>query len=125
MNNAYLTALSYRPLSEDGDMTMGLFPLTGLDAMNQALLTRLKLYDGEWWEEEDIEDALPMMTRMLGGPLTEENMAYLELMIVDRVRNTVGVTDVTDISSERIGRRYLFTCSVDTVYGETEVELEL
>ena len=117
----------YRRLDADGDMVMGQGPegfLTDLQAMDQTVATRLKALRGEWWEEDESE--LPFVTEILGMPQTEGNRALIELMIVDRITDTEGVTGVEDVRSEyRPGRTFHFSCGVNTVYGRTVAEVVL
>jgi hypothetical protein len=116
----------YRKLSETGDMALGQGEqgfVSGLAAMEQSIATRLKTFQGEWWEEDP--GALPMMTDILGLPQNEKNKAMIDLLIIARITDTVGVVSVHDVKSEYApGRKYIFSCKAKTTYGEAKVEVE-
>lgn len=120
----YETQLKYRRTDKDGDMTFGQGEQdfkTDLEAMAQVLKTRLAAAEDEWWEG-DI-GALPYFTDILGMASTEENRAAVDLMIINRIMDTVGVLGVSDVESFIENRHYRFNCKVQTVYGETTAEV--
>lgn len=89
--------------------------LTGLDAVAQAIKSRLLLLYKEWWEDQ--EDGLPLWERILGASGGEENRKAVDLIIRDRISNTTGVVAVTEYSSSYERRNYTFTATVETLYG--------
>lgn len=123
----YETSLIYRRTDEDGDMLFGLSPgvaFSGsLEAMSQVLKTRLAAVEGEWWEGD--YGALPYMADILGAYATDENREIIDLMVIERIMDTVGVISVSNVVSSIENRRYTFRCNVQTVYGETTAELNL
>lgn len=124
MNAQYETQLKYRQLDENGDMTFGAGEanvLDGLDAMRQALKTRLGAVRGEWWEGDD--GALPYFTEILGKRTTAANRQIIDLLIVERIMDTRGVVSVQNVESGFDGRRYHFRCTVNTVYGQLNQEV--
>lgn len=124
MNAQYATNLKYRKRDENGDYVFGHGDddfLYGLDAMAQVIRTRLGAMRGEWWEGD--ETALPYFDEILGAAATEQNKDAIDLMIIERIMDTVGVTGVSDIASSFVDRRYSFTCKVQTLYGETTAEV--
>lgn len=123
----YLYDMKYRPIDESGDMIIGdgAEYLTGLKAIRQALDTRLKTYKGEWWEGDD-DTALPLFTEIMGMLRTEANRERIDLLIIDRIIDTVGVLSVSNVESEYLaGRKYSFRCTVNTVYGSTTLGVSL
>ncbi len=125
MNAQYTTNLKYRRLDENGDMLFGSGDkdfLYGLDAMQQVIQTRLKAIRDEWWEGDPT--ALPWTTEVLGARITTFSKDKIDLMVIERLMDTVGVTSVSDIRSGFIDRRYTFRCKVHTVYGETTAAIE-
>lgn len=123
----YLYDMKYRPLDENGDMTLGegVNYLEGIDAIRQALDSRLRTYKGEWWEGDD-DSALPLFTEIMGLPRTEANREKIDLMVIDRIIDTVGVLAVTNVASEYTKeRKNSFRCTVNTVYGSTSLEVVL
>lgn len=120
----YATNLKYRKMDENGDYVFGHGDddfLYGLDAMAQVLRTRLGAMRGEWWEGDDT--ALPYFDGILGAAATEQNKDAIDLMVIERIMDTVGVTGVSEISSTIVNRHYSFFCKVQTVYGETIAEV--
>lgn len=115
--------LLYRRRTEQGDMTMGEEPLSGLDAMREAIMTRIGELMGAWWE--DGEDG-GTIREALSRPVSDENRQQIELMIIDQIQSTVGVTKVYDAESTFLkDRSYKFSCRVETVYGEITAEATL
>ena len=122
----YTTNLKYRKLDENGDMTFGHGDkdfLYGLDAMAQVVQTRLKAVRDEWWEGDPT--ALPWITEILGARLSAFQKERIDLMIVERLMDTVGINGVSNIESEFVNRKYTFRCTVQTVYGETTGEISM
>lgn len=120
MNAQYTTNLKYRKLDENGDMIFGHGEadfLTGLDAMGQVVQTRLKAVRDEWWEGDPT--ALPWITEILGARLSNYQKDRIDLMIIERLMDTVGINSVSDIESSFVNRKYTFSCKVQTAYGET------
>lgn len=124
MNATYETQLSYRLLDENGDMTFGAPSseiISGLDAMKQALKTRLAAVKGEWWEGD--RTAIPYLPDILGAVVTPRTKDTIDLMVINRIMDTIGVISVSEVNSSISNRRYHFSCNVQTVYGETIAEV--
>lgn len=121
MATQYTESIKYRKLDENGDYMFGKSNefLTGLEAMTQAIQTRLKVIKGEWWEGDNT--ALPFMSEIIGNVRTDKSQ--LDLMVIQRITDTIGVISVSDVQSSLVGRIYRFSCKVKTVYGETYVEV--
>lgn len=123
----YETQLRYRKVDENGDMVFGSTGDSGFldkaDAMAQVLKTRLAACEGEWWEEDP--GALPWYTDILGSMVTQGRVEEIDLMVIDRIMDTVGVNSVSNIESGVEGRHYHFTCTAHTVHGDVPVEVEV
>ena len=121
-NAKYTENLTYRKLDENGDYMIGVQGemLTGLQAIAQAIKTRLREIRGEWWEGGD-GTALPYFYGILGQKGITK--AALDLQVIARIMDTVGVINVFDIASTLVGRKYSFSCKVRTVYGTTTAEV--
>lgn len=118
------TDLIYRKLDDKGDMLLGIGDLAfvkNLDAITQAIYTRLRLLRGEWWERRG--EGLPLWQEILGQPRTETQRNMVDLLVIERINDTRGVTAVRDVDSFYTGRNYTFTCRVETIYGEANVEV--
>ena len=122
----YTTNLKYRKLDENGDMIFGHGDndfLYGLEAMAQVVQTRLKAIYQEWWEGD--ETALPWFTDILGARASSLKKDEVDLMVIERLMDTIGVVSVSDIESSFSNRHYSFSCKVQTVYGETTAEVSI
>lgn len=97
--------------------------LTDLDAVVQAIRTRLLLLKNEWWE--DLDDGLPLFQSILQKPGTPENVDAAALLIQDRILETPGVTQIKDYSGAYSNRQYSVSCTVDTIYGIANVEVSI
>lgn len=110
--------MKYRKLDANLDYSFGQRSqnfVTGVEAVAQAVLTRLKLYQGEWWE--DLENGLPLMQRILGFRNTK-NAA--DILIRERISGTTGVLQMISFTSQFNNETRAYTCQavVSTIYGE-------
>lgn len=109
----------YRRLDSNFDYTFGgglnNF-LSGKEAVAQAIVTRLKLFLGEWWANRN--DGLPMFQSILG--YGGSNKDSVDRLITERILQTQNVTGIENISSSYDGntREYKFTALVDTIFGQ-------
>lgn len=117
---------SYRKLTPGGDFTFGGGSqdfYKDAEAVRQAVLTRLKLLQDEWWE--DVEDGLPLFQSILGQSGSREDLDTIDLLVQDRILGTPDVTGVNDFVSSYSNRTYSCECTVDTTYGAIELEVIL
>ena len=108
--------MKYRRLDENGDMTFGNNKfdfVKDIEAVKQAILTRLKLLKGEWWE--NTEEGLPLFQEILAS----RNIERTKKLIIERIQKTQGVLSVNNIVVTFENRILNITASVSTVYGET------
>ncbi len=101
--------------------------LQGIDAVAQAISTRLKLFTNEWWE--DLEDGLPVWTQMLG--IGQPDPDVLGLMVTERILNTqLGETylvlNMMQVKNEFNGdtRKFSYNGIARSVYGPITVATE-
>ena len=116
--------MKYRRLDINGDYTLGRNLqnfLMDIDAVAQAIKTRLLLLYGEWWE--DLTDGLPLWQRMIGSVGSDENKQVLDLIVKERINGTTNVNSVVNFISEIKDRKYTFTCLVVTDYGNLTVSI--
>jgi hypothetical protein len=126
MQAQYETKLIYRKLDENGDYVWGNGMndmLSGQDAMRQVIQTRLRAIQGEWWEGDST--ALPYFTEMIGAPANMTRIRKVDLLIIARLMDTIGVTNVTDFESSYQNREYKCSCKAQTVYGNITAEVSL
>jgi hypothetical protein len=95
--------------------------LLGIDAVAQAIATRLKLFANEWWE--DLEDGLPVWTKMLGVGQVDPEIIGLEITSRILGTNLNGeklVPNMSEVHNEFDGltRKFLYTGVAVSVYGE-------
>lgn len=112
--------MRYRPLDAAGDYTVGLpFLVDSPDAVAQAILTRLKLWSGEWFV--DTTDGTPYLDQILGKSGNPDSA------IQQRILATPGVTSITayDSSRDPVTRALSVTATVQTQYGTTTLTANL
>lgn len=98
--------------------------LEGVDAVGQAIATRLRLLLGEWWE--NTEDGLPLFQEILGLFRPENEVEDVDLIISERINDTEGVTEILSFDSQysQGTRTYSAKCSVQTVYGVVDISIQ-
>lgn len=116
--------MQYRRLSDADDYVFGQSGqdfYTGVDAVAQAIYTRLKLLYGEWWE--DLKDGLPLFENILGSPGSPQNKKAIDALITERILGTLNVKGIADFSSsfDANTRAYSFTCTVNTAFGQVTI----
>ena len=114
--------MRYRKLDNDGDFSAGHGPADFYAdepaAVAQSILTRLKLWTGEWFLNTD--EGTPYREQVLGVRKRQTAGPAIKL----RVASTEGVTSVEDFSADYDGdsRHLTVSATVSTVYGEAELE---
>ena len=109
----------YRKLDKNGDRIFGGNKndfYSDIDAVKQAVTTRLKLLKNEWWE--DFTEGLPFFESLLGS----KNIDAVKNIIAERIKKTAGVKNVSDSFLEIIDGKAVFTCRICTDYGNTEIQ---
>ena len=107
--------MRYRKLDADGDYTIGTgqdFFVNSPEAVAQAVLTRLRLWRGEWFV--DTKDGTPWATDILGKRLQGRNY---NAAIKQRILGTEGVTEITAYDSTYDGetRRVAINATINTI----------
>lgn len=93
--------------------------LVNVYAVAQAVLTRLSLFSGEWWES--VLDGTPWFQEILGvGGATQQK---LSLVLQNRVLGTPYVTGVSNVAVliDTPNRTFSFSCTVQTAFGQTQI----
>lgn len=110
--------MRYRKQDESGDYTFGNglnnFHIDSVEAVAQAIDTRLKLWMGEWFG--DVTDGTGWSQAILGK---HSNSLY-ELTLRQRVLETRGVISIQEFQSllDSNTRKLTVTMLVDTIYGQ-------
>lgn len=108
--------MRYRPLSAQGDYTIGLpFLYNSPACVAQAVQTRLLLYLGEWFL--DTTDGTPWFQNILGKQFNSDPTIYVK----QRVLGTPNVTAIVSFNSLFNGptRTFTMTMVLNTAYGQT------
>lgn len=114
--------MRYRKWTDNGDIQMG---HGGADywtddprGVAQAVVSRLRLLREEWFL--DLAEGTPYV----GGVFGKHTRESYDLVIRDRILGTEGVTEITSYESSYDGdtRALTITVSINTEYGETDIE---
>ncbi|MGV0885974.1 hypothetical protein V6760_03765 [Acinetobacter venetianus] len=117
--------MRYRKLSSDGDYVFGSgkndFLVNSPETVAQAILTRLKLWLGEWFA--DTADGTGWNQSIVG----KHSKNLYELTLRQRVLETSGVINIMDFQSslDADTRRLTVSMTVNTVYGEVYLNGDL
>jgi hypothetical protein len=114
----------HRRLDSDWDYTFGNGRgnyLSGVDAVAQAVATRLKLLLGEWWA--DVNDGLPLWQMILGAPGSAEHRRVVDSLVRERILGTPNVTAIKEMASlyNPDTREYQFAAKIDTAFGQVVI----
>lgn len=111
---AYLLLDSaYDPVFTDGSS------LTDANAVSQAILTRLKLFLGEWWENLNL--GLPVFQSIVGQLASQRALAAIQLVIQQVIAGTPYVTSVSSPQVNFTGGRLTYTATAQTAFGAVTV----
>lgn len=117
--------MRYRRLDATGDMTFGQgganFLADSPETVAQSVLTRLRLWAGEWYL--NIAEGTPYKEAVLGKG-TEKTA---ELAMRQRILETKGVQSLDSFSYalDRDQRRAEFAAEITTLYGATTITGDL
>lgn len=117
--------MKYRKLDTNGDYTFGLGNsgfYTDADAVTQAIQTKLKMFQGEWWE--NTSDGLPLFQSILDTRGVPSNLSTVDLLVQNRITETPEVNSITAYSSSYKKGKYAASATVETIYGTVTVEVE-
>ena len=111
--------MRYRKLDEAGDMTWGQgqanFYINIPSAVAQAVDTRLRLLEGEWFLDKN--EGTPYTQQIVGKhPEAAQNAG-----IRDRILNTQGVLTMNSFATTRLARKLTADSNLDTVYGPVKI----
>ena len=116
--------MRYRQLTADGDMAFGQgaanFWVDNVEAVAQAVLTRLRLLTGEWFL--DTTEGLPLTTQIIGT----DTASLYDAAIKARVLGSEGVNAILAYASEvnRDTRALTVRMTIDTIFGQATLLLE-
>ena len=93
--------------------------LTNVNAVGQAILTRLRLFLGEWWE--DVNLGLAVFQKILGQLGTAQGVKAMNLAIQQQIEGVPYVISVLNVNSTFVGGRLSFTATAQTQFGTVTV----
>ena len=112
----------YRKLDKNNDYVFG----SGLlnfwqdvpDAVAQAVLTRLRLWSGEWFL--NVTEGTPYQA----GALGKHQLQSVDPMIRDRILSTEGVNSIANYSSNlnSVTRQLTVNATINTIYGQATIQ---
>jgi hypothetical protein len=115
--------MKYRRLSPTGDYTFGFGNasfISDIDAVAQAIGTKLKLFQGEWWE--NINEGLPFFQEIAG----HSDINAIDLLIQARILEVPNVVSIESYASNiDKNRRYTATVTVNTAFGSLQTGVNL
>ena len=89
--------------------------ISDLDAMKQILLTRLKLFQGEWFL--NLSDGTPMFQKLLGSSGNPRNIETIINLLTQRLNQTPYVVSVSLFQASYTNRQFVFQAKVITQFG--------
>ncbi len=119
-----MATITYRKLDQNGDPLQGGGQsnfVSDLDAVAQAIQTRLKFLQGEWWE--NLNAGTPLFQSMLGVSGVGRNPETVTLLLTQRILGTPFVTGVSNVATSvnSSTRAFQFSCQVQTQFGSLTV----
>lgn len=117
--------MRYRELSPTGDYVFGQgsqeFLVNSPQCVAQAVGTRLKLLQGEWFL--DVTAGTPYSTQVLGT----HTQATYDIAIQNEILGTEGVLSISNYTSnvDTVTRALGISATIDTIYGQTELAQSL
>lgn len=118
--------MRYRKLTQDYDYSFGNNELDYLDEFSsivQAIKTKILLFYGEWWENLGI--GIPLLSSILGKVNSGSLRQSTVLLVEQRIMEVQGVTSVDNIVVDVNDRTIMLTVTVNTEYGQAEVEVSI
>lgn len=94
--------------------------LTDIYAVTQAILTRLKLFLGEWWE--NLKIGLPVFQSILGQLASAQGLSAMTLAVQQNIEGGPYVTGVSNISVTFTNGRLNIQAVAQTIFGVTTID---
>jgi hypothetical protein len=93
--------------------------LTDQAAVTQVILTQLRLFLGEWWENLNI--GLPVFQAMLGRLTVPTNQIAMQALVQALVQGAPFVTGVSNVATAFENGAFKFSASAQTAFGPINV----
>jgi hypothetical protein len=117
-----MATIQYLRLDAENDTVWnGQASLTDLYAVTQAILTRLNLFQGSWWE--DLNLGLPMFQSILSNPGTQKSQDAINLLITAQIQGTPYVSGVENptVSFNPSNRALTYSATAITAFGTVPI----
>ena len=112
-----MSQITYRQLGPNNEPQYGNGTanfISDLEAVAQVVLTRLQLFQGEWWES--LKLGLPMFQSILGAGRSTAAIAVIFQQYILQAPHVTGVSNVS-IALNRASRSLSYSCLVSTQFG--------
>jgi hypothetical protein len=96
--------------------------LTGVNAVAQAILTRLNLFLGEWWENLNL--GLPVFQKMLGQLASRKGLAAMTALVQQNVAGTPYVVQPVTVVTTFNNGALTFQVTANTIFGQVNVQYQ-
>ena len=115
--------MRYRALSDDGDMTIGNANayIEAVEAVRQAVCTRLRQLIYEWWEQ--LEDGVPYWQKIIAQRNVEEAVRIIRRRI-EQTKDVVCILAFEHYWNNET-RTLTIVAGVQSIYGTFTIEEEL
>lgn len=116
--------MKYRRLDNNNDYSFGNGKydfLVDIEAVPQAIKTKLNLFQGEWWE--DLSEGLPFYQDIAGQFIkNDEDKDIITRLYCNRMSDVQEVNSFLSVTSEfnNEKRKFSLVADVDTIYGKIE-----
>lgn len=119
-----MASITYRQLDVNNDPIWGQGSadfLSDIDAVAQAILTRIRLFEGEWWE--NLNEGTPLWQKILGVGGANNRQQQISLLLQSRILGTPYVAEITNlqVSFNAAQRIFNFYAVVKTQFGAVVV----
>jgi hypothetical protein len=117
--------ITYRQLGPNNDPLWGngqLNYLADLAAVAQAVLTRLQLFEGEWWAATN--DGLPLFQSILGQSAAPVSQQQSSLLITARILGSPYIVSIGSVvtSFNSVTRQpFAYSAVVQSQFGQFQV----
>lgn len=90
--------------------------LSDIDAVGQIIMTRIKLFQGEWWE--NLQAGTPMFQSILGQENASQT-SVISAILQSRIASAPYVEDILNLvcTYTPATRHLAFSCTVRTQFG--------
>jgi len=113
-----MATITVRALDSNGDPLQGNGQnnfLSDIYAVAQIVLTRLRLFQGEWWL--NLNDGLPLFQSILGSSGSARNIEVITNLISSRISGTPYVTGISSFVVTYTNRQLIYSGVIQTQFG--------